>query len=521
MYIKLNFTTPQVPAVWFECVYLAMAYNTNVGATSIANLVSAVNANGTSVVKTAIAFLDTTTSEIVNTTITPGTMPLVHFWYNGTVYDNTTPGQASQAAATLTFRSYTEGASVVPSYYLRLGQTTFALGDGNGGTGSSNLNNTFVLTGSPTTNLGNTFSNTSSSPVALSSNRLSANHTWNFVTGTGTNTTTLGACYSYFISITPYSISWAANKQAYYKTGWNMSYSSWTGSSTASQVGPFTVSQYTRLDVWNTDANGIIPVCWINGQSPSYRGTYYGLSYGGTANSPSSTSSTLAANSGDLKWDPNLNFSQNPLGAGAATTFATPTFNTTFSVANTINATPNTTGLWPNTDYNSSGTALIATPNLGVQVTHGTHIRPHQDQAPLVATNQNYTATAGSGTNNFITGNYPLVYKNTIAENSTTRSAFYGQQGASLFDNGFQGAQFAKWPNTETPPKGSFMLQPLLWNRADYNNIGGLISDKSGTYLFNGDYAAGDEFTSGGTTYAIWPLADGWNQRIGYAVPKK
>jgi hypothetical protein len=65
------------------------------------------------------------------------------------------------------------------------------------------------------------------------------------------------------------------------------------------------------------------------------------------------------------------------------------------------------------------------------------------------------------------------------------------------------------------------MLQPLLWNRADYNNIGGLISDKSGTYLFNGDYAAGDEFTSGGTTYAIWPLADGWNQRIGYAVPKK
>jgi hypothetical protein len=40
------------------------------------------------------------------------------------------------------------------------------------------------------------------------------------------------------------------------------------------------VSQYTRLDVWNTDANSIIPVCWINGRDLAwnYR-NYYGLSY--------------------------------------------------------------------------------------------------------------------------------------------------------------------------------------------------------------------------------------------------
>jgi hypothetical protein len=495
MYIKLNFTTAQVPAVWFECVYLAMTYNTNAGATSIANLVSAVNANGSSVVKSAIAFLDTTTSEIINTTITPGTMPLVHFWQGGQVYDNTTPGQASQAAATLTFRNYVDAASVVPSYYLQLGRTTFVLGDGNGGTGASNLNNTFVLTGSPTTNRGNATSNDPSSPVALSSNRLTASHTWNVNSNINS--------YSYFISITPYSISWAANKQAYYKTGWSMSYSSWLGGASSQQVGPFMVSQYTRLDVWNTDANQIIPVCWINGQSGSYRGSYYGLSYGGAV----TNSGTLATNSGDLKWDTNLNFSQNPIGAGSnPSTFSTPTFNTTFSVANTINATPNTTGLWPNTDYNSTGTALQATPNLGVQVTHGTHIRQFQDHTPLVSTGITPSAAAS---------------KTSETINSVARSLFYGQQGASLFDNSLIGAQFTKWPNAESPPKGSFMLQPLLWNRADYNNIGGLISDKSGTYLFNGDYAAGDEFTSGGTTYAIWPLADGWNQRIGYAVPKK
>jgi hypothetical protein len=45
------------------------------------------------------------------------------------------------------------------------------------------------------------------------------------------------------------------------------------------------------------------------------------------------------------------------------------------------------------------------------------------------------------------------------------------------------------------------------------------MSEKSGYYLFNGDYFPGDQFTYGGKTYVIFSTYVGYVDRVGIAVP--
>ena len=76
-----------------------------------------------------------------------------------------------------------------------------------------------------------------------------------------------------------------------------------------------------------------------------------------------------------------------------------------------------------------------------------------------------------------------------------------------------------KFPDASGNP--SYGLFPLTWSNSSYNSAGGKLSPSlAGFMLFNGDYSPDDYFTYSGTTYALWPMADGYTRRLGIAVPK-
>lgn len=60
----------------------------------------------------------------------------------------------------------------------------------------------------------------------------------------------------------------------------------------------------------------------------------------------------------------------------------------------------------------------------------------------------------------------------------------------------------------------------LGWEMSAYCAFGGSMSQKSGFYVFNGDYTPGDEYVVNGTTYSIWPIYAGFATRLGLAIPK-
>ena len=68
--------------------------------------------------------------------------------------------------------------------------------------------------------------------------------------------------------------------------------------------------------------------------------------------------------------------------------------------------------------------------------------------------------------------------------------------------------------------KRGYALLPITFKRIGM--LGGNMTDKSGYYLFNGDYFPGDEFTYNGKTYHIIP-GNGVCQtnRLGWAIPKE
>lgn len=479
MFVKLNFLSPQSPALFLESLYVLLGNTGTIN--NIGDFVNRVKGNtGVYGSPTLVSYmpsgsnastgLDQTNSEIINVPVTPTgshNIGLPQAYYNS-------------SSTTLTLKFGVQETGVATTYLFQMNATTFIHGN--------DSTNVFVQ------GTGVSTSNTTNINIAGSNTLYSSTHTW-------APASILSFCYWAYIS--PTGIVWAASRaisggMQSNKTGWNLTYGIL---SAGTQLGPFMSSQYTRLDSWNVDGT-ILPVCWTNGYTASYKGGYYGLTYGGAS-----------GGSGDFRWDTNVNYSSNPK---MTTSLTSPINNTTFSVMNTIDATPTTTGTWytTNTYFNGSAITPGSAINAGVPVTFGTHIRGFQDQAALVR--------SSSDNNSFDTAILPQVStKTVVTENAVTRSAWYGKQGASLWDITHQQGAYARWPNGATPIVASYVLEPLIWNRPDYNNIGGLISDKSGTFIFNGDYNASDEFTVSTTIYSIWPLADGWSQRIGLAVPKK
>jgi len=75
-----------------------------------------------------------------------------------------------------------------------------------------------------------------------------------------------------------------------------------------------------------------------------------------------------------------------------------------------------------------------------------------------------------------------------------------------------------RYPNAGLTGTG-FGLLPFGWEANAYGNHGGNASDQSGVYIFNGDYAPGDTFIYNTVLYMIWPMYNGYSQRVGLAVP--
>jgi len=67
----------------------------------------------------------------------------------------------------------------------------------------------------------------------------------------------------------------------------------------------------------------------------------------------------------------------------------------------------------------------------------------------------------------------------------------------------------------------SYALLPMTWSNRHQNNGGGSITNRSGIYIFNGDYFPGDTLVSGTKTYILWPGSLDHANRIALAVPRE
>lgn len=94
-----------------------------------------------------------------------------------------------------------------------------------------------------------------------------------------------------------------------------------------------------------------------------------------------------------------------------------------------------------------------------------------------------------------------------------------GNAGFISYASFMSNQQFYRFP-TANLSAVAFLHMPLGWEMSYYGAMGGNMSDKTGVYIFNGDYAHGDEYTYNGTTYSIWPMSNGFSSRIGHSVPK-
>lgn len=75
-------------------------------------------------------------------------------------------------------------------------------------------------------------------------------------------------------------------------------------------------------------------------------------------------------------------------------------------------------------------------------------------------------------------------------------------------------------PNS-TASSGVFGQYDIGWSLSYQGCNGGSMSERGGFYMFNGDYVPGDEYTVGGVTYMIWPVYNGYTNRVGIAIPKE
>lgn len=94
-----------------------------------------------------------------------------------------------------------------------------------------------------------------------------------------------------------------------------------------------------------------------------------------------------------------------------------------------------------------------------------------------------------------------------------------GNAGALSYASFMSNQQFYRFP-TANLGAVAFLHMPLGWEMSYYGAMGGNMSDATGVYIFNGDYAHGDEYTYNGVTYSIWPMSNGFGSRIGHSVPK-
>ena len=299
--------------------------------------------------------------------------------------------------------------------------------------------------------------------------------------------------------ITDTCFVWAMNRQQYTATGFPVFTNDWNLSS---WNGPHIYSQYTRNDILNTDANGIIPLVY-NFHS-SYGFSYTSIKSTGeglfsredevTNTQVPTTNERVAGTSWQNISLQMLNFYGNPPGA----------------LAQPLYSNFGSTG-WRQM-YISPSTAI----GLG-----GTK---WSDDGGFTGYNSVTTsATIGTHGSLLAVSSHPTLY-------------YVGRQGP-IFTNWERTnpSQIgARWISTDLTSYYGYALLPMYHRNINLGCSGGNITDKSGVYVFNGDYFAGDDLIADGISYIILPFIMGrpittntnWSyglgpdSRLGLAVPK-
>jgi len=104
----------------------------------------------------------------------------------------------------------------------------------------------------------------------------------------------------------------------------------------------------------------------------------------------------------------------------------------------------------------------------------------------------------------------------TVSAVGVTSSSSYSSQNGPALSN-TAGARFISADLKST----SYALLPMTWCNRVQNNAGGSISDRSGIYIFNGDYFPGDTLVSGTKTYILWNGCIDQFNRIALAIPRE
>jgi hypothetical protein len=412
MYLKLIFTADK----GLEPLLRILAYVINTSSiTTPATLATALANTGIFAADIGNGF-DSANSEIIRT-VSPSASTVAHI---------AKPALANTIYFTLQQAVYD---SLSTYYYTQIqmptanSATTCYQGDGlTGGTmASSQLAQTQAAT---TATAGGTI---------LTLTNTSSDYSTNF------NTPSISAWRTLFCYITDKTFWWGLSAVGGATgVGWNGTYNS-----SNLQSGCF-VSQYTRLDHWNTAANGIIPVA---------------------ATRMTSTYNGLFSNSSHYLYCTTL---------VDGSTSSIYTQIQPLKVLNMINYQNGTLGTYTK-DYHR-----IVSHDLG-----GFRV------------SANYGLTAGPVTN-------------TTAVN-----------GFSSFGALLSTATSAKQANAANSAV-AFSIYPLTWSNTPYGAFGGgNITEQSGVWIFNGDYAAGDELSYSGKTYTLWPAAAGNTTRLAFAIPKE
>ena len=251
-----------------------------------------------------------------------------------------------------------------------------------------------------------------------------------------------------WVYLTDTCFIWAANRDQYTISGFPSS--NWDPKS--SWNGPHIYSQYTRGDYWNTDANGIIPLVFTQ-HAPITSTQHYTLG--------KSHGEGFLSRDTELAWTQNVGTSQPG--------------NIPFHFLNGADNNLSTSTAPRNISTNILGSLGIAT--------------KWADYYPLgrLITQSSTAPSLG--------GRYDALV---VAYTSLT-----GQTLAAVDRSNF------RYVSDDLQSYYGYILYPMSARNSQFNMNGGNITDKSGVYLFNGDFFPGDEVTVGGVTYVL--LAVGMN----------
>ena len=295
----------------------------------------------------------------------------------------------------------------------------------------------------------------------------------------GSFSSTSGNIFTLWVYLTDTCFVWAANRDTYTISGFPTN--GWDARTLWN--GPHIYSQYTRGDYWNTDANGIIPLVYTqHTNSTTINFPFQGKSYGEGLFSRESEigycQSIYSNTTGS--WNNNVSFQfLNGIDNTLSNVY------TTRAVQSNILAVPGIISRW--SDMTPLG-----------RLTYG------DSRQPSLSTNYRYDAVM-------------IAHTALVGQSSTLDRSNY------------------RYISEDLQSYYGYVLYPLSVRNSLFNMNGGNITDRSGLYLFNGDFFPGDEITVGGITYALIPVgmntypaaatitpvaSPGTQSRIALAVPK-